>query len=142
MTIKVKINKETFLKGGGWRHLLVGQALLFILRFWGATDYAQTTLRWPSSMMASLSGLGNFWQFFIYQFFLTVLAIVVEMLQEDIWHADFSWSDVVYTSLIGGTIGFFLFNYYPSNDLIFWINCILVPGLLVQWVYKNFYSRP
>lgn len=48
-----------FINEKGWMHFIVMLAIIYILIFWGNSDYAQSTKLFPSEMVSSITTSGG-----------------------------------------------------------------------------------
>ena len=131
--------KETFTTGNGWRHSLLFLGLTNILMYWSVSNYAHSTKTFPSSMMASLSELPDFWQWFIYTFVAVIGGILIEMIEGDFWKAKFSKPDI-YWGVFGAQIAFVISLLFPYNGWILLFSIFAVPFTI--WHFsKQFYVK-
>ena len=100
---------KTLIKDKGWKHLLFGFALIYLLNLWAYSDYANNTLLFPSSMMADLSRQPIFWQFVVYMIFVGIVGWIIEWAQGKFFGATAQLSDIFWTN-VGGAIAFLIFH--------------------------------
>jgi hypothetical protein len=101
---------ESFIKDKGWKHLLFGLVLVYLLSLWSYSDYAHNTLLFPSSMMADLSRQPLFLQFVVYMIFVAIVGWIVEWAQGKFFGASAQLSDIFWTNA-GGAIAFLIFHF-------------------------------
>jgi hypothetical protein len=132
-----KLNQTLFTENG-WKHLLMLLCLLYIIMYWGLSEYGRTTIEWPTSMVHSFASqtlmgkvILGFAGGFLINAFYEFLALIFAKVP-------FSFYDCFWAG-IGAVIGIFIFLLFPSNLYLF----ILFAGVFSTsfWIFLQFINN-
>lgn len=122
---------NTFWKDNGFKHLSVFLFFAYCVVFWGKTDYASTTLMFPSSMFHSLA-TQIFWQQIILIFVgAGLINGIYEWFLGKTLEIPFSIPDCIWAG-VGGVLGALLFEAFPQNKFLL---ITFVVAILATFVY-------